>query len=112
VDASVAGAWPAWSRHRAGICLFEQAKAPGRHKGGVIGLEGMTRVRPALPTQNSLARLGILKKLPFLPSNALRPEQIMADRCFMLPEDVAATNWSSVLVTLRGQQREMASDVV
>jgi hypothetical protein len=40
-----------------------------------------------LTTQNSLAGLGILKKLPFLPSNALRPEQIMADRCFMLPED-------------------------
>jgi hypothetical protein len=41
-----------------------------------------------LTTQNSLAGLGILKKLPFLPSTALRPEQIMADRCFVLPEDV------------------------
>jgi hypothetical protein len=61
------------SGHRAGICLFEQASVPGRHKGGVIGLEGATKGPAGLTTQNSLAGLGILKKLPFLPSNALRP---------------------------------------
>ena len=78
------------SGHRAAcrhLSVREQTSVPGRHKGGVIGLEGATKGPAGLTTQNSLAGLGILKKLPFLPSNALRPERIMADRCFMLPED-------------------------
>jgi hypothetical protein len=79
------------SGHRAAcrhLSVREQTSVPGRHKGGVIGLEkGRPGSQPGLTIQNSLAGLGILKKLPFLPSNALRPERIMADRCFMLPED-------------------------